>query len=610
MALRNISNSINKPIFYEQSNLPNRLKINKLSLSISSSSSASSDIETNSAQIRTSSPISSSSSSQTDLFSIAPVSFNTYAKSKESSKKVISKHVSIRELAYEKLKKQQQRELRHQQKHQQQQQQELNKNKEINNIRSNGKLKIAAYNNVGHLTIHIIKGRSYRSSSLKTNDSTDTYVKLNMIPDIENSFQQCQTMLVKHYPKSTSSSTTTQNKHQETINYDDKFSFELNNQIDLNNRLVISVWSRQTIAHSTTHPHIINSLSSSASSISTSSSASINNNSHLIINDQLIGCFSFKIKNLIKEPITPQWYHLLSEQQGINKHFRCHRPAQSQKYDNGSSDNNNYEQVTKQITNLNKDLIGMERVRIRVTRPNELENYGFTIVGNCPCMIGKVDSTKQAYNSGLKSGDYLSSINNKNVSRATCESVVKLIKSVRSNYLDIEVCREKIKVINTVITRPQVQHQLQTNLINPQTIPNYQFRQVVQQPQQQQQPILVRNTSLYPTNQINTNNCLEVVMEEDENNLSEASLINGQEEEDDDQEQCCFDQLEEIRHVDSSDINSDLDDFKFEQLKEEDQQVEEMRRVAAKYYSNEQHQQQQLYIRQANIMSLKNLKIN
>ena len=94
------------------------------------------------------------------------------------------------------------------------------------------------------------------------------------------------------------------------------------------------------------------------------------------------------------------------------------------------------------------------------------------------------------------------------MSRATCESVVKLIKSVRSNYLDIEVCREKIKVINTVITRPQVQHQLQTNLINPQTIPNYQFRQVVQQPQQQQQqPILVRNTSLYPTNQINTNNC-------------------------------------------------------------------------------------------------------
>lgn len=104
-----------------------------------------------------------------------------------------------------------------------------------------------------------------------------------------------------------------------------------------------------------------------------------------------------------------QWYHLLPEQQSLNKHFRCHCPQQ-QKQDN-------YEDI-KQITNLNKDLIGMEQLRIRVQRTNDLESYGFTITGNCPCMVNKVDASKQAFMSELRLGDYLSSINNKNVSRA------------------------------------------------------------------------------------------------------------------------------------------------------------------------------------------------
>lgn len=551
MALRNISNSMKQPMFYEQI-ANNRLK-NKLSLSISSTSSDSTDNDTNSAQIRTSSPISSSSSSHTDLFTQPP--FNPIFK-KKSPRKQVSKHVSIRELAYEKLKKQQQIEKIRQQ----QQQHQI----PVNNVRSNGKLKIAAYNNVGHLTIHIIKGRSYRSSNLKQKESTNTYVKLNMIPDIESRFQQCQTMLVQHQQVN--------KQQQESINYDEKFSFELNNQNNLNNRLVISVWSRHTIPH-----QHINSLSSSASSISTSSSTSINN-SNLIINDELIGCFSFKIKNLIKEPISAQWYHLLPEQQGLNKHFRCHRPQQHK--------SDNYEDI-KQITNLNKDLIGMERLRIRVQRSSELESYGFTITGNCPCMVGKVDASKQAFMAGLRPGDYLSSINNKNVSRATCESVVKLIKSNRTNCLDIEVCREK-KVINTVIAKPI---QPQQTLINRQTISLYQFRQV--QPQQQQQQ--------HHLQQINTN--LEVVIEEDENVSfeDEDNLIIK----DDDLQQCCLN-LDQIRHVDSSDLNTTDDELKVDT-------VEEMRRAAAKYYSNDhfnqQQQHQQQFIRQANIMSLKNLKI-
>jgi len=624
MALRNISNSMSQPLFNEQpvsTGGRNMLK-NKLSLSISSStSSSSSDNETNSAQIRTSSPISSSSSSQADLF--APAPFNPVFKKKKHDlpkiksydqpqphRMLSSKHVSIRELAYEKLKKQQKQE---QQKLQQQQQQHHNpQSAQVNNIRSNGKLKIAAYNNVGHLTVHIIKGRSYRTSSLKTNETTDTYVKLTMLPDGENRFQQCQTMIVKHKPTSSQ-----HNKHSaETINYDEKFSFELSGQhIDLSQRLVISVWSRHTSVASQI-PHI-NSLSSSASSISTSSSTSINNQSHMIINDQLIGCFSFKIKNLMNEPIQPQWYHLLPEQQGLNKHFRCHRPHNQPSHPTKSD---NYEDI-KQITNLNKDLIGMERFKFRVTRPNEMESYGFTITNNCPCMIGKVDSNKQAYMAGLRAGDYLSMINNKNVSRATCESVVKLIKTSRSNCLELEVCREK-KVINTVITQRQSvsnpvlpQH---STLINPQSIPHYNFRQIVQQPPVHQQPIInMPNQRNFAINSMSGNNQLEVVIEEDENVISDEDSFDDHDQMDEEfeiqqikqhqqQQQLdnfCLNQLDNLRHVDSSDLNTTEDD--------NCEEVEEMRRAAAKYYSNEHFnsQPQHQLIRQANIMSLKNLKI-
>lgn len=53
---------------------------------------------------------------------------------------------------------------------------------------------------------------------------------------------------------------------------------------------------------------------------------------------------------------------------------------------------------------------------------------GFTIVGYCPCQIGKVESNSIAFNAGLTAGDLIIKINGKNVSRATCDSIVKIIK--------------------------------------------------------------------------------------------------------------------------------------------------------------------------------------
>ncbi len=78
-------------------------------------------------------------------------------------------------------------------------------------------------------------------------------------------------------------------------------------------------------------------------------------------------------------------------------------------------------------------------------------NYGFTVIGYCPCQIGKIDKglfsilqfrlKKQkimyifiidsiADKAGLFSGDLILKINGKNVSRATCHSIVKIIKYV------------------------------------------------------------------------------------------------------------------------------------------------------------------------------------
>jgi hypothetical protein len=78
-------------------------------------------------------------------------------------------------------------------------------------------------------------------------------------------------------------------------------------------------------------------------------------------------------------------------------------------------------------------------VQIKLDRSNLISNsntnntlstslFGFTIVGYCPCQIGKIESNSLASNAGLLTGDLIIKINGKNVSRATCDSIVKIIK--------------------------------------------------------------------------------------------------------------------------------------------------------------------------------------
>ena len=532
MALRNISNMNMKAGVFAIETKPLVAKNKKLT---NQAANMFEDSFQSAIQIRTSSPISSSSSSHMDFDGEHPPFFPVYPPQASEQQRApkMPKHVSIRELAYEKLRQQQQ------QPYQEPEPQ----------MRSNGKLKLLAYNNFGHLTVHVIKGKHYRSANVPLT-SLDTYVRISMLPDHARRLKQCQTSLVRHNFGS---------KRQLPVSYDEKFSFEVDSR-DYANRLVVSVWAKSSLSRPG------HSMLSSNSSGSSASSSSLLSESRT---DQLLGCFSFRIKHLMngKQSMESQWYHLLPEQVGIVKHFRCHR-AQRQ------AAAVKHVQDTNELTGVNKDLIGLDKLKFHITRVSPLDSYGFTITGNCPCMIGKVDTQKNAFQVGLRPGDFIASLNGRNVSRATCDSVVKLIKSCQQQLV-VEVYRETTPLIQV----PQLEL--------PRNDAGSNYYQVDQRAQQQRD---------YALSQIKlSQHCLEVVPEEDEEVSSGEESYYG--------EQMIVSEPYSlprfspfkgdafIRHVDS-DVNS---------LEEEDEDpAMAMRKFAAKQTGLQRH---------ANIMSLRNLRL-
>jgi len=216
----------------------------------------------------------------------------------------------------------------------------------------------------------------------------------------------------------------------------------------------------------------------------------------------------------------PCWYHLLPEKIGTLKHFRCHRLHRIHKTTELANN--------VKITNVNKDLIGMNKLKFLIKRNSEHESYGFTVSGNCPVIVGKVDIQRLAFTNGLRPGDYIAALDGKNVSRATCDSVVKLIKSFKREF-EIEVYRDK----NFVDAPVENMYYEIPNLVKPKVIiPD---RSKVQ---------LAR-----PFN-------LEVVLEEDENDSESSDIYyNSVIEYSADNPLSLFN-VEQIRHVDS-DVNTE-----------------------------------------------------
>ena len=102
---------------------------------------------------------------------------------------------SMKELAYEKLKKQQL--IEQDLKHTFNLQNHANSRQLSQNVRlkSSGKLKCAIYNNLNHLTVHIIEARQLKVPNAAI--AFDTYVKITMLPDVEQRFTKYQTPVTK-----------------------------------------------------------------------------------------------------------------------------------------------------------------------------------------------------------------------------------------------------------------------------------------------------------------------------------------------------------------------------------------------------------------------------
>lgn len=178
----------------------------------SSSSSNSTSSGASSIQIRTSSPISSSDSEYSGPANsvISPSKFISAVHQSRRGQvnsrpcgqhAVISKpkpaqpqlknYASIKQLAFDKLRQQQAGEM-----HPMKSESKLPfKSEEKNKLKSMGKLKIAVYNNLTHMTVYVVAGQSYKLVDM--NHHEPTYVRLNILPDQDRAFCNIRTRTVK-----------------------------------------------------------------------------------------------------------------------------------------------------------------------------------------------------------------------------------------------------------------------------------------------------------------------------------------------------------------------------------------------------------------------------
>ena len=160
--------------------------------------------------------------------------------------------------------------------------------------------------------------------------------------------------------------------------------------------------------------------------------------------DYLIGCFSFKIKHLMKRDNMNvcSWYYLIPAYElGSTKHYKV-KLSRNYNLKIQKQQQQNDQQPLQQLTDVNKDILGLTKLKFYIERNEVTNDFGFTISGSCPCVVSKVDPEKDAFSKGLRPGDYIVKIHDINVSRATCESVVKLIKNCKAKLI-LEIHRER-----------------------------------------------------------------------------------------------------------------------------------------------------------------------
>lgn len=95
-------------------------------------------------------------------------------------------------------------------------------------------------------------------------------------------------------------------------------------------------------------------------------------------------------------------------------------------YANNNNNNNTTVRIPLSTPVASKPKSKFETVRVQMLL--SYQALGFTLAGYCPCHVAKLEANSIAALVGLQVGDLIIKINDKNVSRAKCESIIKIIK--------------------------------------------------------------------------------------------------------------------------------------------------------------------------------------
>ncbi|XP_066956029.1 uncharacterized protein [Macrobrachium rosenbergii] len=275
-------------------------------------------------------------------------------------------------------------------------------------LQGKGQLKLAVYENYGLLTIHIIEAKKLRS---RLSSVCNPYVKISLVPDTEER-TFCRTPLVR----------ATNAPH-----FDQKFSFDFLPE-DLDKRLLVSVWSRDTLRK----------------------------------RSEFLGCMSFSIAHISTKRVHG-WFRLLTETLGRRKHFAVsflnasHDTTRSKMEevlildDHPSTTNNNDNEREPLYSTLehhqgpplpnhqpanDNELVGNSPQKPRGQTPYTIticiskgnQGYGFSVKWTKPPRVERVEPDLAADRAGLRAGDYIIFIGEHNVVKYDENAVLQIIR--------------------------------------------------------------------------------------------------------------------------------------------------------------------------------------
>ncbi|XP_050702250.1 uncharacterized protein LOC126988248 isoform X2 [Eriocheir sinensis] len=272
-------------------------------------------------------------------------------------------------------------------------------------LQGKGQLKLAVYENYGLLTIHIMEGRKLKS---RLSSVCNPYVKISLVPDSqERTF--CRTPLLR----------ATNAPH-----FDQKFSFDFLPE-DLDKRLLVSVWSRDTLRK----------------------------------RSEFLGCMSFNVAHITTKRVHG-WFRLLTETLGRRKHFAVSFLNTSQ--DSSTSSKTKMEEVILLNDNptpapargvapsevssaapQTQKGAGQTPYTITVVLNRGNQGFGFSVAWTKPPRVERVEAGLPADRAGLQAGDYIIFVSHFNVVKSSEDDVLQMIREC-GDVLPLEVYRRGV----------------------------------------------------------------------------------------------------------------------------------------------------------------------